>query len=152
MIGPKRTKLSPVERKLNQRAMEQELVRILNENFKEDCDMGKHKFRLGDRVVYRITDGGPGNTELEGWHGTVIYVEQLAPMTIVHGSNVLDLMWKKVDIPEKAEAVWITDEEGIVTCSHCGEEHTWDDFRPPFCDMCGKRMRDGREDVRNEQS
>ena len=83
---------------------------------------------------------------------TVIHVEQLAPMTIVHGSNVLNLMWKKVDIPEKAEAVWITDEEGFVTCSNCGEVHTWDDFRPPFCDMCGKRMRDGREDIRNEQS
>lgn len=43
----------------------------------------KHKFRLGDRVVYRITDGGPGNTELEGWHGTVIYVDNTpAPYTV----------------------------------------------------------------------
>lgn len=83
---------------------------------------------------------------------TVIHVEQLAPMTIMHGSNTLNLIWKKVDIPEKAEAVWITDEEGFVTCSNCGEEHTWDDFRPPFCDMCGKRMRDGREDARDEKA
>lgn len=43
----------------------------------------KHKFRLGDRVVYRITDGGPGNTELNGWHGTVIYVDNTpAPYTV----------------------------------------------------------------------
>ena len=83
MIGPKRKKLSPVERKLNQRAMERELVRILNENFKEDCDMGKHKFKPGDRVVYRITDGGPGNTELEGWHGTVIYVDNTPALDVV---------------------------------------------------------------------
>lgn len=37
----------------------------------------KHKFKLGDRVVYRITDGGPGNTDLEGRHGRIIYVDKL---------------------------------------------------------------------------
>ena len=46
---------------------------------------------------------------------------------------------------KQIEAEWITDEEGYVTCSNCGEEHTWDEFRPPYCDMCGARMKGGAE-------
>lgn len=44
---------------------------------------------------------------------------------------------------KQIEAEWITDEEGYVTCSNCGEEHTWDEFRPMYCDMCGARMKGG---------
>lgn len=47
------------------------------------------------------------------------------------------------DVAEVKHGEWITDEDGFVTCSECGEEHTWDDFRPPFCDMCGARMDGG---------
>lgn len=46
---------------------------------------------------------------------------------------------------KQSEGEWITDEEGYVTCSNCGEEHTWDEFRPPYCDMCGARMKGGAE-------
>ena len=43
----------------------------------------KHKFKIGDRVVYRITDGGAGNTDLEGWHGTVIFIDNTrCPYTV----------------------------------------------------------------------
>lgn len=48
------------------------------------------------------------------------------------------------DVKEVKHGEWITDEDGFVICSECGEEHTWDDFRPPFCDICGSRMDDGR--------
>lgn len=47
------------------------------------------------------------------------------------------------DVKEVKHGEWITDKDGYVTCSECGEEHTWDDFRPPFCDMCGARMDGG---------
>lgn len=49
------------------------------------------------------------------------------------------------DVVEVKHGEWITDKDGFVTCSECGEEHTWDDFRPPFCDMCGARMDGGEE-------
>ena len=48
------------------------------------------------------------------------------------------------DVKEVKHGEWITDKDGFVICSECGEEHTWDDFRPPFCDMCGAPMDDGR--------
>ena len=39
------------------------------------------KFRVGDRVVYRAVDSG--NTDLDGWAGTVIYVDGTqAPYTV----------------------------------------------------------------------
>ena len=44
---------------------------------------------------------------------------------------------------KQSEGEWVTDEEGYVTCSNCGEEHTWDEFRPPYCDMCGAKMKGG---------
>lgn len=50
------------------------------------------------------------------------------------------------DVKEVKHGEWITDKDGFVTCSECGEEHTWDDFRPPFCDMCGARMDGGNEE------
>lgn len=48
------------------------------------------------------------------------------------------------DVKEVKHGEWITDKDGYVTCSEFGEEHTWDDFRPTFCDMCGARLDDGR--------
>lgn len=50
------------------------------------------------------------------------------------------------DVKEIKHGEWITDKDGYVTCSECGEEHTWDDFRPPFCDMCGARMDGGKNE------
>lgn len=44
------------------------------------------------------------------------------------------------DVVEVKHGKWITDDDGIVICSECGEEHDWDDFRPPYCDMCGAKM------------
>ncbi|MEE0944902.1 MAG: hypothetical protein UIM24_05595 [Clostridia bacterium] len=44
------------------------------------------------------------------------------------------------DVVEVKHGEWITDENGVVICSECGEEHEWQDFRPPYCDMCGSKM------------
>ena len=44
------------------------------------------------------------------------------------------------DVVEVRHGRWITDEKGVVICSECGEEHEWQDFRPPYCDMCGAKM------------
>lgn len=50
------------------------------------------------------------------------------------------------NMQEVKRGEWITDEEGFVICSECGEEHTWDEFRPPYCDMCGAKMDGERKD------
>lgn len=50
------------------------------------------------------------------------------------------------DMQEVKHGEWITDEEGVVTCSECGEEHMWDEFRPPYCDMCGAKMNGERKE------
>lgn len=47
---------------------------------------------------------------------------------------------------ETKHGEWIVDEEGFVICSECGEEHTWDEFRPLYCDMCGAKMDGERKD------
>lgn len=44
------------------------------------------------------------------------------------------------DVAAVKHGKWITDDDGIVICSECGEEHDWDDFRPPYCDICGAKM------------
>ncbi len=37
---------------------------------------------------------------------------------------------------------WI--EEGdIQLCSECGEEHSWQDYRASYCDVCGAKMDGG---------
>lgn len=50
------------------------------------------------------------------------------------------------DVQEVRHGKWITDEEGVVICSECGEEHFWEDFRPSYCDMCGAKMDGGKSD------
>lgn len=63
--------------------------------------------------------------------------------------NVLDLInrqkaeierLKKESAKEVKRGQWIEDGNGIQVCSECGEEHEWQDFRAPYCDMCGAKM------------
>lgn len=37
---------------------------------------------------------------------------------------------------------WIVEENGVIVCSNCGEEHEWIDYRASFCEDCGADMRD----------
>lgn len=67
-------------------------------------------------------------------------------VAIKNGLKIAEILNDKIptaDVEEVKHGEWITDKDGYVTCSECGEEHTWDDFRPPFCDMCGARMDGG---------
>ena len=36
---------------------------------------------------------------------------------------------------------WIVEENGVIVCSECGEEHEWIDYRASFCEDCGADMR-----------
>lgn len=68
-------------------------------------------------------------------------------VAVQNGLKIAEILDDKIptaDVKEVKHGEWITDKDGFVTCSECGEEHTWDDFRPTFCDMCGARMDDGR--------
>lgn len=42
-------------------------------------------------------------------------------------------------------AHWIEDGD-YQTCSHCGEEHSWVDYRAPYCETCGAKMDEGVND------
>ena len=43
------------------------------------------------------------------------------------------------DVAPIIHARWI-EEDGVQTCSNCGEEHEWIDYRAPYCDTCGAKM------------
>ena len=47
------------------------------------------------------------------------------------------------DVVEVKHGHWITDENGIVICSECGEEHAWDEYRATYCEDCGTKMDGG---------
>ena len=44
------------------------------------------------------------------------------------------------NVSEKKTGKWI-EEDGLVICSECGEEHDWIDYRANFCENCGADMR-----------
>lgn len=35
---------------------------------------------------------------------------------------------------------WIEYDNGVQTCSECGEEHEWQDYRASYCEDCGAKM------------
>ena len=35
---------------------------------------------------------------------------------------------------------WIKEENGVIVCSECGEEHEWEDYRATYCEDCGAKM------------
>lgn len=52
-----------------------------------------------------------------------------------------------VDAAPEVHGRWI--EEGCIQiCSNCGEEHEWQDYRAPYCENCGAKMTEERD---NEQ-
>lgn len=40
---------------------------------------------------------------------------------------------------------WIEYENGVIVCSECGEEHSWDEYRATYCEDCGAKMDGGTE-------
>ncbi len=54
------------------------------------------------------------------------------------------------DVRPERHGHWI--EEGdIQICSECGEEHSWQDYRASYCDVCGAKMA-GRTVCRNAKA
>ncbi|MEG2139084.1 MAG: hypothetical protein RRY64_10555 [Oscillospiraceae bacterium] len=39
---------------------------------------------------------------------------------------------------------WLEDGD-TQTCSNCGEEHEWGDYRASYCDACGAKMEEGSD-------
>ena len=35
---------------------------------------------------------------------------------------------------------WIKEENGVIVCSECGEEHEWEDYRASYCEDCRAKM------------
>lgn len=44
------------------------------------------------------------------------------------------------DVQEVKHGKWIEDDNGVQTCSECGEEHEWQDYRASYCEDCGAKM------------
>ena len=83
------------------------------------------------------------------------YIKLDDAMAAVHreiGANISvaqTYMLKRIAIGLKAKATdnvreiirahWI-ENDGVQTCSNCGEEHEWDEHRASYCDCCGAKM------------
>lgn len=83
------------------------------------------------------------------------YIKLDDAMAAVHreiGANISvaqTYMLKRIAIGLKAKATdnvreiirahWI-ENHGVQTCSNCGEEHEWDEYRASYCDCCGAKM------------
>lgn len=50
------------------------------------------------------------------------------------------------NVREIIRAHWI-ENDGVQTCSNCGEEHEWDEYRASYCDCCGAKMDGGAENA-----
>lgn len=67
----------------------------------------------------------------------------LSEVAILIGRVIKDTPVAKVEASKHGK--WIVDDSGTVICSECGEEHEWDEFRPPYCDMCGSKNESAEE-------
>ena len=90
------------------------------------------------------------------------YIKLDDAMAAVHreiGANISvaqTYMLKRIAIGLKAKATdnvreiirahWI-ENDGVQTCSNCGEEHEWDEYRASYCDCCGAKMDGGAENA-----
>lgn len=46
----------------------------------------------------------------------------------------------KADVQKVRHGKWIEYDNGVQTCSECGEEHEWQDYRASYCEDCGAKM------------
>jgi hypothetical protein len=44
------------------------------------------------------------------------------------------------NVQEVRHGKWIEYDNGVQTCSECGEEHEWQDYRASYCEDCGAKM------------
>lgn len=70
-------------------------------------------------------------------------LEKFAPEHLTPLIRTLIEKQPTADVVEVKHGHWITDENGIVICSECGEEHAWDEYRATYCEDCGAKMDGG---------
>ena len=76
------------------------------------------------------------------------YIDREALASKIHtGMNIIQAMQVILDEPaadvvEVRHGRWIED-GNYQYCSECGEEHSWVDYRAPYCDICGAKMDGG---------
>lgn len=56
----------------------------------------------------------------------------------VDGSNSNNAT--ECEMEEIRHGKWIEYDNGVQTCSECGEEHEWQDYRASYCEDCGAKM------------
>ena len=54
--------------------------------------------------------------------------------------NSIILSIPKENVQEVRHGKWIEYDNGVQTCSECGEEHEWQDYRASYCEDCGAKM------------
>ena len=54
--------------------------------------------------------------------------------------NSIIISIPKEDVQEVRHGKWIEYDNGVQTCSECGEEHEWQDYRASYCEDCGAKM------------
>lgn len=55
------------------------------------------------------------------------------------------LMTEKNDVAPVVHAHWIEDDHAYATCSRCGYEMDYPEYKTPYCPQCGVRMDGGDE-------
>lgn len=50
------------------------------------------------------------------------------------------LNFPTADVRPERHGRWIEEENGVIVCSECGEEHEWQDYRATYCEDCGAKM------------
>lgn len=50
------------------------------------------------------------------------------------------LNFPTADVRSERHGHWIEEENGVIVCSECGEEHEWQDYRSTYCEDCGAKM------------
>lgn len=55
--------------------------------------------------------------------------------------NVTEIInFPTADVRSERHGRWIEEENGVIVCSECGEEHEWQDYRATYCEDCGAKM------------
>lgn len=55
--------------------------------------------------------------------------------------NVTEILnFPTADVRLERHGHWIEEENGVIVCSECGEEHEWQDYRATYCEDCGAKM------------
>lgn len=72
----------------------------------------KENLRVGDRVVYRRSESGIGNADLDGKHGEIVYIDRSrVPYTVLFEGDFVadyynDLFDRRIDLKGRKGKIW----------------------------------------------